>query len=111
MKFQPGESGNPAGRPPDVAKQELREMCRGHVPRSFEIITQIMERYDEKDYTKSAVAAIKLLWEYGFGKPVQGIAFENGPTHGIAFMSSSAIEAQLQALNEKEGSKSTKGKK
>lgn len=60
--FVPGRSGNPAGRPGGYA--EFRELCRAKTPEAVESLVGALANGDA-----SAVAAARVLLEYGWGKP------------------------------------------
>lgn len=64
-RFKKGEVNNPRGRPADYGK--FRALCREKTP---EAIAALMLGLDEE---KNRVAAARVLLEYGYGKPVQGV--------------------------------------
>lgn len=98
MPFKPGQSGNPAGRPISKEKYLLRDMCRGYVARSFDLLKEIAENTAAKESAR--VTAIKLMWEYGFGKPLQPVSIEEVPHGAVNFMSSTEILEQIQVLEQ-----------
>ena len=61
-RFKPGVSGNPQGRPGGYA--EFREMCRSKSPAAVEALEGALT-----EGGPSAVAAARVLLEYGWGKP------------------------------------------
>lgn len=86
-KWQKGTSGNPGGRPrmPD----DLKKSCRRLALRGLHVLAEIINSRTEFETidgklvkTSSAAspsektAAIKLVMEYGFGKPVQPVGGE-----------------------------------
>ena len=75
MPFKPGESGNPGGRPKEVA--EVKELARSHGPEAIEKLAAVMR----SDNTKAAVAAAIALLDRGYGKPVQAFGVD-GPDVG-----------------------------
>lgn len=60
--WRPGQSGNPSGRPGGYA--EFREMCRSKSPQAVEALEGALT-----EGGPSAVAAARVLLEYGWGKP------------------------------------------
>ena len=60
--WRPGQSGNPSGRPGGYA--EFREMCRSKSPAAVAALEDALG-----DGGPSAVAAARVLLEYGWGKP------------------------------------------
>lgn len=83
-KWQKGHSGNPGGRPrvPD----ELKKSCQRLAKRGLKVLEEIINstttydaagkrlRIGAKDSDR--IAAVKLVLEYGYGKPVQPIGGE-----------------------------------
>lgn len=61
-RFAPGVSGNPEGRPGGYA--EFRELCRSKSPAAVTALEDALG-----DGGPSAVAAARVLLEYGWGKP------------------------------------------
>lgn len=61
-RFKPGVSGNPEGRPGGYA--EFRELCRSKSPAAVTALEDALG-----DGGPSAVAAARVLLEYGWGKP------------------------------------------
>jgi hypothetical protein len=70
--FQPGQSGNPGGRPRVIA--ELRELARAHAPEAVAELARLAK--DAKSET-ARIAAIKELLDRAYGKPTQFVAAEN----------------------------------
>jgi hypothetical protein len=70
--FQPGQSGNPGGRPAIVG--ELRELARAHAPEAVAELARLAK--DAKSET-ARIAAIKELLDRAYGKPTQFVAAEN----------------------------------
>lgn len=58
-RFQPGQSGNPGGRPKGYA--EFRELCRDRSPKALETLEAALDAGD--------VAAARVILEYAWGKP------------------------------------------
>lgn len=67
MPFQPGQSGNPGGRPKENA--EVKRLAQSHGRRAIEKLAALIDSEDEK----TAVAACQALLDRGFGKPSQAI--------------------------------------
>lgn len=65
MPFQPGQSGNPAGRPKELP--DLKRQCRELLP---EVITALKAALGT---SAERVQAANTLLAYGFGKPVARI--------------------------------------
>lgn len=70
--FQPGQSGNPGGRPKENA--EVKELARAHTKRAVERLAFWME----SDNAKASVSASQALLDRGWGKPAQAITGEDG---------------------------------
>jgi hypothetical protein len=63
--FQKGKSGNPGGRPKEVA--EVKALARERTVRAINVLTKIMESSKATDAAR--VAACKELLDRGWGKP------------------------------------------
>jgi hypothetical protein len=71
-RFQPGNSGNPGGRPKEIA--HLKELARQHTPEAIHILAAIM--MDAKEPAAARVRAAEALLDRGWGKPAQQISGE-----------------------------------
>lgn len=66
-QFSKGQSGNPGGRPKEVA--EVRGLARQHGPEAIAKLAAIMRA----DNSKAAAAAAVALLDRGYGRPAQSI--------------------------------------
>src|ERR1041385_1522527 len=69
-KFEKGQSGNPGGRPKEVA--EVRELARQHTIPAINTLAAIME--DEKAPETARIAAAKELLDRGYGRASQAVS-------------------------------------
>lgn len=69
-RFQPGQSGNPGGRPRE--DRELREACRAKTEKAINALVRILD--NKKSPAAAKVAAACALLDRGYGKPAQSIA-------------------------------------
>lgn len=67
MKFQKGQSGNPGGRPKEIA--DVRELARQHTKAAIEKLAEWMG----SDNPKASVAACVALLNRGHGMPAQSV--------------------------------------
>ena len=67
MPFKKGQSGNPGGRPKEVA--EVRELAKEHGPEAIERLVKLMA----SDNERTAVAACEAILNRGYGKPGQSV--------------------------------------
>src|SRR5262245_8168200 len=72
--FQKGQSGNPGGRPKEIA--EVKELARQHMPAAIEALVSIMNNSKASDAAR--VSAATALLDRGYGKPQQHIDAEIG---------------------------------
>jgi hypothetical protein len=80
MPFQPGQSGNPSGRPKENA--EVKALARQHAAAAIETLAAIMQ--DSLSPPPARVAAANSLLDRGFGKPVQEVSGPGGGAVQIA---------------------------
>lgn len=72
MKFQKGKSGNPGGRPKDIAG--ISKLARKH---SKEAILKLVE-WMRSDNAKASVSACQALLDRGWGKATQPLSGPDG---------------------------------
>ncbi len=76
MPFAKGKSGNPGGRPKEVA--EVRELAKKHGPAAIKRLVKLMA----SDNERTAVSACEALLNRGYGRPPQSVTLagdEDGP--------------------------------
>jgi hypothetical protein len=78
MAFQPGQSGNPGGRPKGA--DGVRDLARQHTEAAVEALAHIA-RYGEKEAAR--VAAATALLDRAWGKPTQSV--EHSTPDGTPF--------------------------
>jgi hypothetical protein len=66
-RFEPGKSGNPGGRPKTVAV--LRELARSETNANIQVLIAI--RDNKRAPFAVRVAAVRELFDRGYGKPKQ----------------------------------------
>jgi hypothetical protein len=69
-RFQPGQSGNPGGRPKVIA--ELRDLARLHTLEAIETLVRVMR--DRRASAAARVAAACAILDRGYGRPSQELA-------------------------------------
>ena len=69
MPFQPGQSGNPGGRPKEVG--EVRALARQYTGQAIATLAAIM--LDDSAKGSERVAAATALLNRGYGKPAQAL--------------------------------------
>ncbi len=68
MAFQPGQSGNPGGRP--KAAHRVRDAAREHTEAALAVLVQIAT---EGESEAARVAAANAILDRGYGKPSQPV--------------------------------------
>lgn len=70
MVWKPGQSGNPSGRPKSTKEQlEALSLARKGSPDAMREAIRMMQQAEDK----LRIQAMKLVLEYGLGKPTQVI--------------------------------------
>lgn len=71
MPFQPGQSGNPSGRPPlDPEVKHVRELAKAYTPQALEALVQITTAGQSES---ARVAGAKELLDRAWGKSTQPV--------------------------------------
>lgn len=73
MAWKKGQSGNPGGRPKEIA--DLKSFCQEKSPVAMAKVASLVESADER----IALAASQTILDRAFGKPAQTTA-HTGPT-------------------------------
>ena len=68
MAFEKGKSGNPGGRPKEVA--EVRRLAKEHGLAAIERLAELMS----SDNERTAVAACEAILNRGYGRPPQSVS-------------------------------------
>lgn len=80
MVWKPGQSGNPSGRPKSTREQlEALDAARKGSARAMRQAVRMVEDGDPK----IALAAMKIVLEYGLGKPTQVVDVTQRTEHDV----------------------------
>jgi hypothetical protein len=79
MKWQPGTSGNPSGRPRGYG--DLRELARTHTEEAVNVLVHVMRDVGAAPTARTSAASS--LLDRGWGRPEQTIATEERKEPGL----------------------------
>lgn len=92
--FQPGQSGNPGGRPKVL--EEIKNLAREHSETAIKTLADIAK--DAKANHSARVAAANALLDRGYGKPLQTIEASVSLLDQMTADEQTALAAALEAL-------------
>ena len=91
--FQKGQSGNPGGRPREIA--EVKELARAHSEAAIEALVDVMQNSNSPAARVSAATAIL---DRGFGKPTQAIEQSVADERPLPELSWDELQGRLERL-------------
>lgn len=90
--WQPGQSGNPHGRP--KAPVDIAELARQHGPRCVAVAAELLDHDD----ARIRLGALNALLDRGFGRPVQAITSPDGTSNAMMhLLAATALSQEMQA--------------
>jgi 2-hydroxychromene-2-carboxylate isomerase len=89
-RFQPGQSGNPNGRP----KNPFGELIRKQTNNGQEIVDKVLNILRNAEKNADVMWAAEWLRDTGYGKPAQAIALTD--TNGLDLGSLLSLTAQAR---------------
>lgn len=99
-KFEKGISGNPGGRPKEVA--EVRELARKYTDEAVETLVSIMQ--DVKSPANARIAAATALLDRGYGRAGQSLSIAaDAATLSLASCLDQAIAARAMRKGDARG--------
>ena len=97
MPWKPGQSGNPAGRPP--VDNPIQKLARQYAPEAIRTAVRIMR--SARSYDSSRLGAIGVILERAYGKPKQELDVSHG--RKASEMSDDEIAERLAAIAARRG--------
>ena len=95
-RFQPGQSGNPGGRPREVG--HVRDLARQRTEKAVETLATIME--DAKAPASARVTAAQALLDRGWGRAPQTLNVA-GRSKDIKDLTDEELQAELAEVTER----------
>src|SRR5215831_7910343 len=92
-RFQPGQSGNKAGRPRQ--DKTITELARAYGPRAIEVLAELMN--DPKASASARAIAADRILDRAYGKAAQAVGVTVGATRPIADYSDAELSAIIAA--------------
>jgi hypothetical protein len=71
MLWEKGQSGNPGGRPKE--NEALKRLILENTKNGKVLVDKLLLFIDHAPEVRDRIAALKILLEYGFGKPVHNM--------------------------------------
>jgi hypothetical protein len=100
--WQPGQSGNPHGRP--KAPVDIAELARQHGPRCIAVAVKLLDDVD----ARIRLGALTALLDRGYGRPVQAITSPDGASAlMLHFAAATAVSRELQDELQRRGGQPT----
>jgi HEAT repeat protein len=93
MAFVKGQSGNPGGRPKEVA--DVKALARVHTEMAIAVLVEIAK--DKKKTANARVSAVCALLDRGYGKPAQALEHSGEIKTGIGELLE-AIDGRTRGL-------------